>query len=191
MTRKNRYRTAAGSLLLGLLALCFSLYDPMPPAPVIKAPVDLVRFTATRSFTRLPLDEQLRYLMQWGRTPAADRSKVIADLMKEPYLLELSSANSSQTMQLAQAREYFAAAPADRNALMDKVIDDEQAMRKANDKVMKDAEKQAGAFQPKVGDQKLRKLLIESTPPEVRVELAAFSQAKFQRMRDRGLSTNT
>lgn len=164
--------------------------DPVAMAPASKSAADLVRFTATRSYTRLALEDQLKYLMQWGMLPAEVRSKTIAELMKEPYVLELSTANSSQTMKLAQSREYFAAPKADRKAMMDQVIEQEKAMVEAGEKVLKEAEKQGKKYEPKVGDQKLRKLLIENTPPEVRVEISAFVQAKAERMRERGMGKN-
>lgn len=195
MKRPRQYITGSFVALLGALVLWMmwpshGQLDPVAIVPPTANPRDVVRFTATRSFTRLSLDDQLKYLEAWGRLPPDDRSKVIADLMNEPYVLQLSTANSVQTMQLAQSREYFKAPPADRKKLMDQVIDGEIAMLKQNVDVLKKAEAQSTQYKPKVGDQKFRKLLIENTPAEVRVEIGAFVQAKAERLKERGISTD-
>jgi hypothetical protein len=158
-----------------------------PPVALDSSPADIVRFTATRTYTQLPVDKQMEYLMAWGNLPQDVKAKTLADLSKEPYVLDLSSANSKQTSQLHVARQYFAAPPEVREQIMDQVIDHEQMAMKAVLASMKQAEGQGAKFDTRQGDQKLRKLLIESTPAGVRMEVAAFVAAKQERMKERGL----
>lgn len=195
MTHKTRYILASVTLLLGLATayLMWPRGDALEPSAVVpttSSPADIVRFTATRTYTRLPPEQQMAYLLKWQSLPEDVKAKTIADLTKEPYILELSSINSQQTSALHLARQYHSAPKEVQKQILDQVIMAEQMMKKQQEAMMKNAQSQGGQFQPKVGDQKLRKLLIESTPPEVRVEIAAFVQAKLERMKERGIDPN-
>jgi hypothetical protein len=189
---KKTYRYAlAAALLLAAGGITFANW-PVPDTftevvtPIDAPPTQLVRFTATRTFARMPLEEQMKYLMKWQATPDDQKAKTLAELAKEPMVLDLSSALSKQASQLHLSRQYFSFPQEIRNQVMDQIIDAEDAQIKqvlaTMAKAGLNADKSGG-----IANQKLRKLLIESTPAEVRMELAAFAQAKADRKRERGM----
>lgn len=192
MNKATRYAMAAGAVVVGLTTVYFmwprgDALEPAEAVPTTSSPAEIVRFTATRTYTRLPVEQQMAYLLKWESLSPDVKAKTIAELAKEPYVLELSSANSQQTSTLHIARQYFNAPKEVQNQILDQVIAAEQMMMKQQKAMMKDVEAKGGQIKMKQGDQKLRKLLIESTPPEVRVEISAFVQAKAERMKERGI----
>jgi hypothetical protein len=192
MKRSIRYAIAGVLLLTGSAIAYYNwpVPDKFDEAVVSldASPTEIVRFTATRSYTRLPVDEQMKYLMVWQATPDAEKQRVLAELSKEPMVLDLSSANSKQTSQLHLSRQYFALPKEVRNQAMDEIIDAEQSSIKQILANMKKAGLDPNKTGGGLGNQKLRKLLIESTPAAVRMELAAFADAKRERMKERGIS---
>jgi hypothetical protein len=195
MNNTTRYSIAAAAVALGLTTVYFmwprgDALEPSAAIPTTSSPAEIVRFTATRTYTRLPPEQQMAYLLKWESLPQDVKAKTIAELAKEPYILELSSINSQQTSALHLARQYHGAPKEVQNQILDQVITAEQMMMKQQKAMMKNVEAQGGKLNMRQGDQKLRKLLIESTPPEVRVEIAAFAQAKAERMKERGIDPN-
>lgn len=161
--------------------------------PLTAPPAELVKFTATKTYASLPLDERLKYLHAWGNLTPDQRASAIASLMNDQRALQISTMQSSDAMRLAQAREFFAIKDkASRNAYLDAQIDAENAMIKQGEAMVKAAEAQSGQKVKKgidAGDPLVRKYILENAIPSNRLETNAFVNAMVQRRRERGLPT--
>lgn len=161
--------------------------------PLNAPPAEIVKFTATKAYANLPLEERLKYLHAWGQLTPQQRASAIALLMNDQRMLQISTLQSSEVLRLAQAREFFAIKEkAARNAYLDAQIDAETAMIKQAEAMVKSAEAQSGQKVAKgidPGDPLVRKFILENAIPSDRLETNAFVNAMVERRRERGLPT--
>ncbi len=154
-------------------------------------PTEIVKFTASKAFANLPLDERLKYLEVWGKLPQDEKARTISGLMNDGLTLQMSTMQSTEVMRLLQAREYFKLkSPVDKQSFLDQQIDAEAQMMKAGLAMMKQAESQAGRQikQKSAGDPLVRKFIIENSVPSNRMEISAFVNELQRRKRERGMT---
>jgi hypothetical protein len=154
-------------------------------------PADVVRFTATKAYARLPAEERLKYLLAWQQVPMAEKQQVLASLMSDPKMLQISGMQSMEVSRLLQARAYYKLAnAADRKAFLDAHIDAEEAMFKQVKQTVDQAQQQSGQAQLKQlhkGDPLVRKFILENSIPTNRLEISAYANDMEKRRRERGL----
>lgn len=196
MNRKTKSAIGLSALALALAiwgSLRFMSDEADVIVPLDAKPTELVKFTATKAYANLPLDQQLKYLHAWGQLSEQQRASAIALLIGDQRMLQLSTMQSSETLRLAQAREYFAIKEkAARRAYLDAQIDAEQEMIRKAQEMVKSAEAQSGQKVAKgasPGDPLVRKFILENAVPANRLEVNAFVNEMIERRRERGLPT--
>ncbi len=196
MTRRQKTTIGTAGLVLAMVIGGITWWNSREAnviVPITAAPAELVKFTATKAYANLPLEEQVKYLHAWGDLTDKQRADAIASLMGDQQMLQLSTMQTSEVLRLAQARAYFALKDkAARNKYLDQQIDAEQEMIKKGQAMVKNAEAQSGQKVAKgisAGDPLVRKYLLENSIPANRLETNAFTNELIQRMHERGLQT--
>lgn len=194
MTRKTKLSVGVGfvgaaAMIIAARMVVDSGARVVPPdAP----PADLVAFTATPTFAKLPVDDQIRYLQAWQMTPAAKRDAAVTQFADRPEVLIRSTALSGDAVRVHQAMNYFAMPdPKARKQLLDLIIDTEDRMKAAQAKAVEDAKKRGEDVIEvtgiQLGQPEVRKFLLENTSPEGRMYAAAFVAEIRNRREERGL----
>lgn len=194
MTRKAKLSVGVGCVVAAIaIATARMVADSgarvVPPdAP----PADIVAFTATPTFAKLPVDEQIRYLQKWQMTPADKRDAAVAQFAGQPGVLARSTALSSEAVRVHQAMNFFAMPdPQSRRQMLDLIIDTEDRMKAHHAKMIEDAKRRgeqvAEVTGAQLGQPEVRKFLLENSSPEGRMYTAAFVAELRNRREQRGL----
>jgi hypothetical protein len=197
MTRKAKLNVGVGFVgaAVVIIAARMVVDSGARVVPPDAPPADLVAFTATPTFAKLPVDEQIRYLQAWQMTPAEKRDAAVAQFADRPDVLIRSTALSSDAVRVHQAMNYFAMPdPQSRKQMLDLVIDSEDRMKAFQEKAVKEARKRGDdvieVTGAQLGQPEVRKFLLENTSPEGRMYAAAFVAEIRNRREQRGLQVD-
>jgi hypothetical protein len=188
---KNRRQIRWIMIVVGSLALAagigiFVMFGrgsrkPAPPAVGDSDPVRIAKFAATPEFAQLPLEQKAAYLREMRA-----HMNQIATAAKSGQISREERMSAARNAISAGARiemaKYFALpAGPDRQALLDRLIDEQEHMRELGSSAHPEDVPAQGIAVAQM------KQFIESLPAEDRVRMAQFGYELFQRRTERGL----
>lgn len=174
-----------------IMAVIMLWPEPMPP---LDAPREqLVKFTASNRFAKLPDEQKQPYIDAFQKWTREERHEAVekADLSDEQR--GKAFGNTFGKMMGQRIDGYFAITdPKEQKAYLDKMIDEGEARMAQSRKAEAQQPKTADGSTPErrgpgFGDPSRMKGMLENFPPDQRAKMAAFFAAMQDRRKERGL----
>jgi hypothetical protein len=188
----------AAAVLVGLGLIAWVMWLRPEPLPPVDAPREqLVAFAATERFANLDAERKQRYLDAMQSWSFADRRAAVESANLTDDQRREAMRNTMRPMMIKRVEGYFSlAGEAERDAYLDKMIDEMETMRAAA-RAGQALSRLAGsstrpssdgnASGPRGPSPERQKEMLEDLAPDQRAKMAAFMSAVQERRRERGL----
>ncbi len=183
---------AAGGAVIALVAVGVWAIWPMqgPPDPTLQAPQEIQQYLASKSFANQGLDAQQKYISKAFQGGRGFRGS--GDLTDDQRRqLRQNVRPVMQQMMKDRVDGYFDTPEEDREAYLDKLIDEFRRRRPERSPRTQPTDRQTQPGQGRRGWRRSpdrMKRNLEETPADDRAKQAELWRALRRRMRDRGIS---